>query len=76
MIDRLKAWCRHSLTIAIARALYVLGTALEIAAQAADFLNAIGFAAFVPPNYTGLYTVAIAVIVELARRRSLNKATG
>lgn len=73
MLEKLKAWCRHSLTIAWARSLYVAGVALEVAAQCADFLTAIGAGAFVPPKYAGVYTVVLAAVTEFARRRSLKK---
>lgn len=74
MLQSLKDWCHNSATIGVSRALYVAGVALEGAAHAADFLTAIGASAIVPPNYVGVYTIAIAATVELARRRSLKKA--
>lgn len=73
-MQKLKAWCDHSLTIGWARFLYVAGAGLEVASTAADFLNAIGAGAIVPPNWLGVYTIAIAAVVELARRRSLKKS--
>lgn len=73
MWHSIKSWCMHSATIGVARTLYAVGFAIEIAAQGADFLNAIGAASLVPPKYVGIYTVAIAGVVELARRRSLRK---
>lgn len=74
MVHGIKRWCHHSATIGVARAMYIAGIGLEVAAHAADFLNAIGAGVLVPPNYVGVYTVSVAAIVEVARRRTLKKA--
>lgn len=73
--DTTKAWFKHSVTIAWARFLVVGGTALELAAQAADLLQAAGVGTYVPPRWVGAYTITIGIITELARRRSLGRPT-
>lgn len=71
MLDKIKTWCRNSLTIAWARFLGIAGVVLEMASYTADFLTTIGFNAYVPPKYLGVYTLILAAVTELARRRSL-----
>ena len=72
-MNKILSWCENSATIAVTRVLYAAGFCIEVAAQSADFLNAIGAQALVPPKYIGIYTIGIAAVVEVARRRSLKK---
>lgn len=74
MFDKIKAWCKRSLTIAWARILQFAGIALLGLNQLADFAQAVGFGQYIPGKWAAVYTLVIGVITELARRRSLGKA--
>ncbi len=78
MLSRLKAWCRHSLTIAWA---YVVGLAsalLAIVLQGAELLNSpdvkAQIAAVLDPHTVAWIGLGVAVVTALARLRSLSKA--
>lgn len=68
-----KAWFSHSLTVAWARFQVVAGVAVEVAANAADLLQAAGLGSLVPPKWLGPFTMACGLITELSRRRSLGQ---
>lgn len=77
MLDKIKAWCRHSLTIGWAYVLGLAGAALQALPAVADVLgvpeiNQAVTAALGP--YAGAYTVAVAVLTYFARMRSLRQA--
>jgi hypothetical protein len=71
MWDKIKAFHRRSMTIALAHGLAWLGLGMEALMQFPDVANAVGLAQYVPPVYLGRYTIAIAVLTLAARLRSL-----
>jgi hypothetical protein len=78
MLDRLKIWCRRSLTIAWAYLLMAAGAAMEALPSLVDLIGApeVGAAikAVLPGEAVGFYTIAIALVTYAARMRSLRDA--
>lgn len=75
MLDPIKSWCRHSLTIAWAYVLVAAGAAMEILPATLDLIDipevSEAIKAALPGEAVGLYTIAIAVVTYAARMRSL-----
>ena len=75
MWDKLKAWFKHSLTILWARGVAVIGVLLaagEALLQDPNVTGAIQSA--LQPKFVPYYVIAIGLVTELARRRSIGKA--
>lgn len=75
MWDKLKAWFKHSLTILWARGVAVVGVLLaagETLLQDPNVTAAIQSA--LQPKFIPYYVIAIGLVTELARRRSIGKA--
>jgi hypothetical protein len=74
-LRRLLAAGRSSLTIVWARVMVLAGALLAMLANGADLVGLPGVAdnvkAFLKPEYVPLAAIAIAVISEMARRRTL-----
>ena len=76
MWAQLKAWCCHSLTIAVARAqmlLGLLGASIFGLAQDPNITGAVQ--SILKPQYVPYYVIALGFVVELARRRTVDKPT-
>lgn len=77
MLSRIKAWCRHSLTIAWAYLVGLASTLLSIVLLAAELLNApelkAQIALALDPHTVAWVGLAVAVVTALARLRSLGK---
>jgi hypothetical protein len=75
IFEKIKMWFRHSLTIAWARLLQLVGVTFEFIAQAVDVLQALNSQVLpvVPPKWVGFYTLGIGLVTELTRRRSLKR---
>ncbi|MBX6328560.1 MAG: hypothetical protein IRY89_08295 [Pseudolabrys sp.] len=74
MWTKIKAWFKHSLTIAWARMVALFGfvlAALEATAADRDLTGALQAA--LQPQYVPYYVIAIGLITELARRRTAGK---
>ena len=74
MSDKIKAWFRHSATILWARLVACAGlvmVALETVLHDPNVSLAIQSA--LQPKYVPYYVIAIGLITELARRRSLDR---
>lgn len=75
MGDKIKAWFKHSLTILWARGVALLGVLLaagEALLQDPNVTAAIQSA--LQPKFIPYYVIAIGLVTELARRRSIGKA--
>jgi hypothetical protein len=71
MWTKIKAWFKHSLTIAWARAVTLFGfvlAALETTVADRDLTGALQAA--LEPQYVPYYVIAIGLVTELARRRT------
>ena len=74
MRDEIKRWFRHSMTILWARLVAVIGLLLaagESVLQDPNVESAVQAA--LQPKYVPYYVIAIGLITELARRRTLDK---
>lgn len=74
-MDKIKAWFKHSLTILWARGMALAGVLLaagEALLQDPNVMAAVQSA--LQPKFIPYYVIAIGLITELARRRSLGKA--
>jgi len=80
MSKRIKAFFRHSLTILWARCVALVGLVLAFSDPLLDLFSLPGvkeqIQAILDPKFVPLYLIAIAVVTELARRRSLSRAPG
>jgi len=75
MWDKIKNWFRHSITILWARIVALGGVALgALQALSADPAVNDAVRAALQPKFIPYYVIAIGLITELARRRSLGKA--
>jgi hypothetical protein len=78
MPKRIKAFFRHSATILWARLVAVIGLLLAFSDQLLDLFSMPGIKdqvqAVLDPKYVPFYLIAIAVVTELARRRSLPRS--
>lgn len=74
--ERLLAAAQGSATILWARFSMLVGALATVLVEAADWLNAPGVAdgikAVMQPSYVAFFIIAMAVMSELARRRTLN----
>lgn len=74
MADKIKAWFRHSLTILWARLVAVAGLLLAASETVLQDPNvAAAVQAVLQPKYVPYYVIAIGLMTELARRRSLDR---
>jgi hypothetical protein len=75
MWKRIKAFFGHSLTILWARLVAMIGVMLAFSDQLLDLFSLPGVKdqvqAILDPKYIPFYLIAIAVVTEIARRRSL-----
>lgn len=67
MWNNVKSWFKHSATIVWARILILLG----FLAGLADILTASNIQSYIPSKYVPWYLVAVGIITEIARRRTL-----
>jgi hypothetical protein len=78
MPKRIKAFFGHSVTILWARLVAVIGLLLAFSDQLLDLFSMPGIKdqvqAVLDPKYVPFYLIAIAVVTELARRRSLPRS--
>lgn len=74
MWDKVNAWFKHSLTILWARAVALVGTLLAVALNLLADPNITGAVqAALQPQYIPFYVIAIGLVTELARRRTIGK---
>lgn len=76
MWEKIKAWFKNSLTIVWARAVAIIGILLaagESLLQDPNITAAIQ--SMMQPKYIPYYVIAIGLITELARRRTVGKST-
>lgn len=76
MWEKIKAWFKNSLTIVWARAVAIIGILLaagESLLQDPNITTAIQ--SMMQPKYIPYYVIAIGLITELARRRTVGKST-
>jgi hypothetical protein len=74
MLDKIKAWFKHSLTVLWARIVTLAGVVMAIfesLLQDPTINSAIQSA--LQPKYIPYWVIGIGVLTELARRRSLSK---
>jgi hypothetical protein len=71
VIDGVRRLCFHSATIAWSYGLATLSATMELMVQFPDVSSSLGLSQFVPPQYLGRYTFAIAALTLLARLRSI-----
>jgi hypothetical protein len=75
MWDEVKAWFKYSLTILWARVMALAGLLLAAAEALLQDPNVSGAVqAALQPKYVPYYVIAIGLVTEIARRRSLTKA--
>lgn len=75
MWDKIATWFKHSLTILWARAVALAGLLLAAGdALLADPNVSSAIQSVLQPKYIPYYVIAIGLITELARRRSIEKA--
>ena len=74
MSGRIKAWFRHSLTILWARLVAVAGLLLAASEQVLQDPNvAAAVQSALQPKYVPYYVIAIGLMTELVRRRTLDR---
>ena len=75
MLENIKAWFRHSVTILWARLVALGGFILAmVEALASDPSINSAMQAALQPKFIPYYVIAIGLITELARRRTAGKA--
>lgn len=78
MPKRIKVFFRHSLTIFWARLVALIGLLLAFSDQLLDLFSIPGVKdqvqAILDPKYVPFYLIAIAIVTELARSRSLPRS--
>jgi len=75
MWDEVKAWFKYSLTILWARAVALTGLLLATAESLLQDPNvSAALQAALQPKYVAYYVIAIGLVTEIARRRSLTRA--
>lgn len=75
MWDEVKAWFKYSLTILWARAVALAGLLLAAAEALLQDPNvSAALQAVLQPKYVPYYVIAIGLVTEIARRRSLTRA--
>jgi hypothetical protein len=79
-LDRLVSAGRNSLTIALTRIQLIGGSIIGVSAHAFEFLGAPGIATAIEthldPKIVGAFAITSAVVLELARRRTLPASGG
>lgn len=74
MWDKIKAWFKHSLTILWARAVALVGVALAAGEALLADPNVTGaIQSLLQPKFIPYYVIAIGLVTELARRRTIEK---
>ncbi|CUA90587.1 hypothetical protein Ga0061061_11412 [Chelatococcus sambhunathii] len=77
MCERIKAWFKHSATILWARIVGLGGLVFAALEATADLFELPGIREntqlLLDPRYVPYYIIAIALVTELARRRTLKK---
>jgi len=72
MWDKIKAWFKHSITILWARIVAVAGLVLAAGQSVLADPNITGaIQSALQPRYIPYYVIAIGLVTEIARRRSL-----
>ncbi len=72
MWNKVKAWCKHSITILWARAVALMGLLLAAGQSVLADPNVTGaIQTALQPKYIPYYVIAIGLVTEIARRRSL-----
>ncbi len=72
MWNKVKAWCKHSLTILWARIVALAGLLLAAGQSVLADPNVTGaIQTALQPKYIPYYVIAIGLVTEIARRRSL-----
>ena len=72
MWDKIKAWFKHSITILWARIVAVAGMLLAAAQSVLADPNVTGAVqSALQPKFIPYYVIAIGLVTEIARRRSL-----
>lgn len=66
-----KSACFHSVTMALHYVVFAAGVALEALFQFPDVASSVGLAQYVPTQWAGWYTIAIAGLTLAARLRSI-----
>ena len=75
MWDKIKAWFKHSLTILWARVVALAGIALATVEGLAGDPNVSGaLQQALQPKFIPYYVIAIGLITEIARRRTVGRA--
>ena len=75
MWDAIKAWFKHSLTILWARVVALAGLLLAASDTLLANPNVTGaIQSLLQPKFIPYYVIAIGLVTELARRRSIEKA--
>jgi hypothetical protein len=75
MSDKIKAWFKHSLTILWARAVALTGLLLAAGEGLLADTNVTGaIQTLLQPKYIPYYVIAMGLITELARRRTVEKS--
>lgn len=73
--ETIKAWFKHSLTILWARAVAAIGLLLAVGeALLQDPAVSGAIQGVLQPKYIPYYVIAIGLVTELARRRTIGKA--
>jgi len=76
MSDTIKAWFKHSLTILWARVQVLAGFVGAVIFGLTQDPNISGaLQSLLKPEYIPYYVIAIGVVTELARRRTVSRAT-
>ena len=76
MWDKVKAFFKHSITILWARVMTLGGAALAtLLSLSADPTVSGAIQGVLQPKFIPYYVIAIGIITELARRRTVGKAT-
>ena len=74
MWDKIKAWFKHSVTILWARAVALAGVLLAAGQAVLADPNVTGaIQAALQPKFIPYYVIAIGLITEMARRRTIAK---
>lgn len=72
MLEKIKAWFKHSITILWARVVAVAGFLLAAGQSVLADPNVTGvIQSALQPKYIPYYVIGIGLVTELARRRSL-----
>jgi hypothetical protein len=74
MLEKIKTWFRHSLTILWARLVAIAGLLLAAVQSLLQDPNVTGaIQSALQPKYIPYYVIGIGLITELARRRTVDK---